>query len=370
MLNWRDISNPSAGGAEVVVDNIIEFLRKGNKITFFTSYFPGSRHIEQHGSLRILRRGSMFTVYLHALLYLLKNRRNFDAVVESVSTVPFFTPLVFNKKKVIIVHHFMGRRVFLELPFYKAFAAYIAEKLIPVLYKKSFFIAMSGSVAEELKNAHVRGVRISVCNPDASFRFNEMCKARHYKKFALPTIVTVSRLMRYKRVGLLIQLFSKLPKELGARLIIIGSGKEEHALKLLSKRLNIGNKIKFAGAVSEREKTKYLKKAWVFATASSMEGFGLSVLEAEKCGTPAVVFGVGGISEALRNNYSGFVVREGDYGSYVSKLHKLLADQELRSKMSANALVYGRKFNSAKLPKHIMSMIRHRKGLRRAQAPG
>jgi len=357
VLNWRDIKNPTAGGAEVVTENVVEGLRRHNTITFFTSYFPGAKKSEKQHNLKIIRRGSIFTVYIHAFLYVLRHRRDFDAVIESVSTVPFFIPLIFNRTSIIIPHHLMGRLVFNELPFYKAIFAYAAEKLIPVLYKNSYFIAVSKRVADEFYMNRIPKDHVFITNPGISFRYEKLYKYKKAEKFGVPTIITVSRLMRYKRVDMLIKLFSEVRKRVKARLIVVGTGNEEQALKALASRLGIRNDVVFKGYVTERRKVALLKKSWVFATASSMEGFGLSILEAEKCALPVVAFDIGGISDAVKDNYSGFLVKDGDCAAYIEKLLILLSRSRIRHAISKKAALYGSRFEAFGIPSAIASII-------------
>jgi hypothetical protein len=97
--------------------------------------------------LEIIRRGSVNTVYFWAIAHMLKHRRRYDAVVESVSSVPFFSSLVFDRRKIfLIVHHVMGMEAFRTASPPKALVAYAAEKAIPSLYKGSVFLVNSNFV--------------------------------------------------------------------------------------------------------------------------------------------------------------------------------------------------------------------------------
>ncbi|MGC8651865.1 MAG: glycosyltransferase [Candidatus Micrarchaeia archaeon] len=371
MLNWRDIKNPAAGGAEIVVDNLIEGLRHGNDIVFFTSSYKGAAGHEGGSSVETIRRGSVFTVYVHAFLYLMQHRNEFDAVIESVSTVPFFTPLLFRKTSIIIPHHFMGRLVFRELPLHAAIAAYMAEKLIPLVYKRSKFVAVSNGVARELERMRISKQNIAIAHPCVSFRSEPLYRSIKAAKSPMPTVVTVSRLMCYKRVDMLIKIFSRVLERVEAKLVVVGSGKELGRLVALVKELRLQHYVEFKGAVSEVEKVRLLKEAWVFSTASSREGFGISALEAEKSALPVVAFGVGGIADVVKDGYSGFVVREGDADAYLSRLLGLLVSDAQRRQMSIGALAHSKQFRWNAISDTISLLLkkeRNDKSLRRAQA--
>lgn len=356
ILNWRDLKNPTAGGAEVVVDSILKGLAaKGHKLTYFTSAFPGCKYEEQTKYGKIIRKGSMSTVYLHAFLYFLKHGRDFDFIVDSVSAVPFFTPLYFNSAKIIAIpHHIVGRVIFKELKFPKSLLAYIAERLIPLVYRNTNFIAVSDAVKLDLVNFGIRLKNITTCY----FGVYSGFEPASAKKFKNPTLITVSRLMKYKRVDLLLDIFRDLIRTIDAELLIVGAGKELTNLKAYAKKLGVYDKVKFLGWVSEKKKAELLAKSWVFVTASEREGFGISALEAEMSGTPVVAFKVGGLAEAVRNNYSGFLVDFGNMQEFTNKVLLILTDSKLRNRFYKNSVEYSKRFDPKKAILKIDNIVR------------
>lgn len=62
-LSWRDRENPEAGGAETFTERTSEVLtQQGHDVTIFTASFPGASPRTRHGDVRVLRRGSKFSV--------------------------------------------------------------------------------------------------------------------------------------------------------------------------------------------------------------------------------------------------------------------------------------------------------------------
>src|SRR5215211_9495773 len=100
-LNWRDIKNPEAGGAEVITHEVMERLAKrGHEMTLFTASFKGCQLNENINGVHITREGNKYTVYKKAQKYLKAYKDNYDFIVDEVNTRPFFTPKFVNKKKV------------------------------------------------------------------------------------------------------------------------------------------------------------------------------------------------------------------------------------------------------------------------------
>ena len=66
----------------------------------------------------------------------------------------------------------------------------------------------------------------------------------------------------------------------------------------------------FHGHVDEEEKARLLARAWVALTASSAEGWCLTVFEAAACGTPTAAMRVGGLGEAIVDGQTGVLADE------------------------------------------------------------
>jgi glycosyltransferase involved in cell wall biosynthesis len=164
--------------------------------------------------------------------------------------------------------------------------------------------------------------------------------------------------MRYKRVDFLLEMFKQVLERVDAEFIIAGSGEELSRLRDYTRELGIGDKVKFAGWVSEREKMRLLSRAWVFVMASEREGFGLGALEAESCGTPVVALDVGGLGEAMKDGYSGFLIGREDGSRFADKVAALLLDARLRRRLSRNATAYSRRFDHSDAMRKLDRMMR------------
>ena len=334
LLNWRDKTDAGYGGAEDVAERLAIDLSKHAEVTFFTSDATGKGN-ETKGTIKVIRRGSINSVYFRGLEHMARNRRKYDAVIESVSSVPFFSPLVFESDRIfIIIHHLLRRKMFAVTNPVKAVAAYAAETSIPLLYRNAKFFVFSKFVRSQLESMGIRpgSIRlISMYGPNVG-----RASAQKYRE---PTVITVGRLVKYKRTDMIIRMFAKLKVRVpSARLVVVGAGPEIGRLKRLAQSMGLGKSVRFTGFISEKRKMYELGRSWVFATASLIEGFGISALEAQMCGLPVVAFGNGGLNEAVKDGYSGFLLKEGDSAGFVSKLELLLEDPDGKlARMSRNA---------------------------------
>ena len=93
IYNWRDIQNPSAGGAEVVLHEMAKRLANDHNVTLYTSSFPRCENSTVIDGVMVVREGGKFGVYYKAYKnYKNKFKGNVDVIVDAVNTIPFLTP--------------------------------------------------------------------------------------------------------------------------------------------------------------------------------------------------------------------------------------------------------------------------------------
>jgi glycosyltransferase involved in cell wall biosynthesis len=102
--------------------------------------------------------------------------------------------------------------------------------------------------------------------------------------------VTASRMVPYKRIDLIVQAFSQTPER---RLVVIGDGPEMKRIKAAA-----GDNVEILGHQPSDVLIDHLRRARAFVFAAE-EDFGISVVEAQACGTPVIAFGRGGALESV-----------------------------------------------------------------------
>ncbi|MFC1999228.1 glycosyltransferase family 4 protein [Chloroflexota bacterium] len=334
-FNWRDITHAMAGGAEVYLHEIAKRLTNEHEVVLFCGKYKGCKGRDEIDGIRIIRRGGSFSVYLHAIFSYLINLRkeNYDVVVDSINGVPFFTPLFVRKPKVAIMHHLVKKEIFFrELPLPLAPVGWLAEKTIPFLYGKLPMVTVSDSSRQELIEFGIPEERIRII-----YNAIDHTALGYGAKSPKPLIAYVGRIKQYKQVDHLLQAFEIVKKEIAeAELVIAGRGDYGELRKLVKAQTD--SCITLAGEVSEEEKVEILKKAWVFVTPSMKEGWGISVIEANACGTPAIAYDVPGLRDSIRDGETGLLVPQGDIEQLAKAIIELLTDSELRTRVGQNAL--------------------------------
>lgn len=113
--------------------------------------------------------------------------------------------------------------------------------------------------------------------------------------------ITISRLVPYKKVDLIVQAFEHLPDK---KLVVIGDGPELKSLKKIAP-----SNVIFMGFQSEDVIEDMLKKAKAFIYAA-VEDFGIVPVEAQACGTPVIAYGKGGVLETVIEEETGYFFKE------------------------------------------------------------
>lgn len=103
--------------------------------------------------------------------------------------------------------------------------------------------------------------------------------------------LTVSRLVSYKQVSLIVKAFNKLQKPL----VIIGTGSQMQEIRQLA-----NSNIQILGWQPDDVVKKYMARAKAFVYAAR-EDFGIALVEAQACGTPVIAYGMGGATETVRD---------------------------------------------------------------------
>jgi glycosyltransferase involved in cell wall biosynthesis len=183
-------------------------------------------------------------------------------------------------------------------------------------------------------------------------------------------VLHVGRLVEKKGTTVLIEAFAKIAD---AKLIIIGDGPLRASLERQAREM--GDRVRFLGALPSDEVTNWMRRASVLAAPSmtaadgDAEGLPNVVVEAAASGLPVVGTNHSGIPEAVDEGVTGFLVPEGDSGALAARLAELLGSESLRRNMGIAARrLAERKFNRQMLTVRLESIYDEVAGFDR-QAP-
>ncbi len=164
------------------------------------------------------------------------------------------------------------------------------------------------------------------------------------KKFNIPigekVLLFIGRLEYEKNIEFLIKSFSKVPKKLNYKLIIVGSGSKELELKNLVFKLK--SNIEFFGEIDNNLIPEIINCADALVLTSKFEGSPTVVKEAICCNVPVISTDVGDVKEVLSNNNAGIII-EDNTESFVKAIENIgsiynLNIDNLRAKYGHNVM--------------------------------
>ncbi len=109
---------------------------------------------------------------------------------------------------------------------------------------------------------------------------------------------------------------------------------------------------------TEEEKIKLMQRAWAFVNPSYIEGWGITVIEANACGTLVVASDVAGLRDSVKNSYNGFLVDYGNITAFSSKIIEVLQNSLVRESCSKNAVIWASKFSWDMSAQLLISIIK------------
>ena len=356
VLTDRDWTHPQGGGTGTnLFGQVSRWLAWGHRVSMIACAYPGCEPHEQIGELTIHRVGGRSTVFPRAIW---KQWRGLvpdaDVTLEVVNGITFLTPLWLRGPRVTLVHHIHRDHYVREMGRAGNVAAWVLETApLKMLYRGSRFLTISNAAADDMAavgipREHIEmnylGVELDAYEPGR--------RAEH------PMLLYLGRLKRYKRIELLLDVLEQIPE---ATLEMAGEGDHREAIEHEIARRGLAPRVLMHGHVSEEKKLELLQRAWANMTASSAEGWCLTVMEAAACETPSVAMAVGGLPESIADGETGLLARTPE--ELVEKTRLLVQDAELRERLGARARERAREFTwdrAAERNLHLLQEERER----------
>jgi glycosyltransferase involved in cell wall biosynthesis len=212
------------------------------------------------------------------------------------------------------------------------------EPRIYSAYRNTRTVTCSPSTKNDLVSLGIPSQRVSVIRPGIDDSFREF--EPDGLKFGDPTIICISRFQRYKGLSYGIRSMKfVLEKVPSAKLVILGNG-DPTELKEEVSRTDYAESIQILERVPnnwESEKRALLAKSHLLLIPSVREGYGIVVIEANACGTPAVGWKVPGLLDSIIDGKTGVLVPFDNVALLGEQISDLLQDDDRRKRMADSA---------------------------------
>jgi glycosyltransferase involved in cell wall biosynthesis len=342
LVNWQDLRNPQAGGAELHLFELFSRLAaRGHRIRLVCSGFVGGAAVEMVDGIEVHRVGGRHSFALlgrRAVRRALQAERP-DVVVDDINKLPLFIATLTDRPVYALIPHLFGTTAFQEAPWPMAAAVWLAERFIPRVYRRAWFHAISESTRDDLVARGIPAARIAVVHPgvdSVAFR-----PATPIARATPARFVYIGRLKRYKGIEYFLRalaLARQARPELSAD--IAGSGDDRPRLERLARTLGQEEAVRFLGFVDEATKLSLLRRAMANVFPSPKEGWGITVMEAAACGTPSLASDSPGLCDSVRDGTTGILVPHGEVGALVAAMLRLAEDPALVETLGQAAREY------------------------------
>ncbi len=354
---------PDVGGMQVLMGGLSESLVNHGPVKVFANEFPNSESYDSKSSTNIERiKGiKLFRKYRKANIVnnFIKNNFNIRAILtDHWKSLELLKDEHLNKTKTFCLIH--------SKEINHPVGSLLNKRLIKSTNKANYIIANSNFTKNLAINVGIDETKIKVIFPginkpkDIDIKYKE--EANNIFGESFPKIITVARLDKRKGHDKILMIIKnlkvKFPK---IKYISIGFGDEEKNLKKLTKELKIENEVVFLKHHDENIKLALIEKSNLFLMPSriekkSVEGFGISFMEAASYGVGSIGGKDGGASDAISHNKSGLICDGNDLNSiYESVLHFFENNKYIEFGKAASKL--SEEFHWNKIVKNYLKLI-------------
>tara|TARA_B100000780_G_scaffold270579_1_gene230537 strand:+ start:467 stop:1558 length:1092 start_codon:yes stop_codon:yes gene_type:complete len=235
------------------------------------------------------------------------------------------------------------------------------------VFKKTKFIIANSKYTKDLAiNLGLDENKIHIINPGTDYPIkveqDEEAKAKEIFGSAFPRIITVARLDKRKsHQNILMTIKNLIPIYPDIKYVCIGNGDEKNSLEKLKIQLGLERQVVFFPRIEEKLKVALLNEANLFLMPSivykkSVEGFGISFVEAGSYGTGSIGGIAGGEADAIENGKTGYLCDGNDLNSIYETVVKFFQNENYKI-MGLRANDFSKKFKWKNIVKQYLSLI-------------
>jgi len=343
LLAWRDLEDPEAGGSERHAHHVASaWAAAGLDVTLRTSTAIGRPARAERAGYHVARQGRRYSVFPRSALSGLVGRGGRpDGLVEIWNGMPFFSPVWARCPRVVFLHHVHAEMWHMVLrPGRARLGALVERRMAPPMYRTTRVVTLSeSSRAEIVSMLGLRPGRVSVVPPGIDELFSP-----GGERSPEPLVVAVGRLVPVKRFDLLVDTLVALRRRVpDLRAVIVGEGYERPRLEAHRRAVGAGDWLELPGYMEDDALLDIYRRAWVVASTSQREGWGMTISEAAACATPSVASRIAGHVDAVEDGVSGLLVDLGADASgrgaapFADALRAVLTDAVLRARLGRGA---------------------------------
>ena len=240
------------------------------------------------------------------------------------------------------------------------------KRIINSILKVKYVIANSNFTKNLATSIGIPDKKIHIIHPgcDDAIQIHEKIKLKAVELYgqSFPKILTIARLDRRKNHQNILMCIRNLKEKFpDIKYISIGDGEEKKRISKLVRELKIENQVILLDNINQELKAALIKNSNLFLMPSivfknSVEGFGISFIEAASYGIGSIGGKDGGEKDAIKNNETGLICDGTDVGSIYNSIEKFFENDNYK-KYGLNALNFSKEFQWNKIIKKYLQLI-------------
>lgn len=355
-----DFFHPHVGGAPTFFKNLAENVaRMGHSVTILTTHAKGTKSVEHHRGMRILRMGENREQFMvKATLFLARNRERYDIVHTSTysAMIPSYAFSVMKKvPEVLSVHEIWTLKEWTEFAGAKGLFYFIEERMLFTLPFESY-IAPSEHTRKDLEKTFDLLAKAGVRIPKSRIKviphgiderlFNPALKRQREqlrRKYMIGSDefvgCFVGKATAFKGIDYLLDALESVMKKVDMRFIFVLSRLHESGYRKFMERVyrseTLRKNIMVAEASSDHSFVSNMVAASDFlAMPSITEGFGFAAAEAAAIGVPVIATRDTSLTEVLEEGENAIFVKLRSSAEIARAIERLARDGRLRKRLS------------------------------------
>jgi len=354
---------PEVGGMQILMGGLSENLVNHGPVKVFVYEYENSKVYDSKSQTNIERvKGiKLFRKYRKASLAndFIESNSNIRAIItDHWKSLELLKKEYLEKTKTFCLIHSK------EINHSKN--SLLNKRLIQSTNKADFIIANSNFTKDLAVSVGIDSSKLHVIFPGIQkpkqIQNRSKIEAENIYGDSFPRIITVARLDKRKghdKILMTIKnLKAKFPK---IKYISIGTGEEENNLVSLTKELSLNNEVCFLKKIDENLKLALISLSNLYLMPTrivkkSVEGFGISFMEAASYGVPSIGGKDGGASDAIHHNKTGLICDGNDLNSIYNSTLSILQNEKF-VEFGKNAKNLSEKFHWDKIVKNYLNLI-------------
>jgi phosphatidylinositol alpha-1,6-mannosyltransferase len=353
---------PDIGGIQNLMEGLSNALLNHGPVKVFADSFENSEEYDQNSKLNIERISGfkIFKKYRKANLIkeFIKENALRAAFFDHWKSIENIDSSILDKTKSFCLIH--------SKEINHPTGSFLNKRMLSALNKTDFVIANSRFTKNLAIKLGLRSEKIKVINPGCNYPIQINNESKEFAKKiygdAFPKLITISRLDgRKSHQNILMTIKNLLPKFPKLKYISIGDGDERSNLEKLKKELKLDKEVNFIFKSKEEEKIALLEQSDLFVMPSvvykkSVEGFGITFMEAACYGKPSIGGVFGGEADAILDGKTGYLCDGSDLNKLYETSLKILENNNYK-KLGLNALEFSKNFSWDKIIKKYIELI-------------